>query len=181
MKEGSGQALCWRASRLRSFIGISGPYNIRQQITAFHRRGLDESITERIMDYDIPEHSPTIKMLRQDLCNQVHVTSCFPPVTLFHGTSDQTVSWKSTEGFAEALEHAGVRVETKFYEGKSHTDPIIEDPITGDDPLLQDILSVVSKYTPPKSPGPEIAVEYEAPKKMLPLVIVKLARYVNPF
>jgi len=51
----------------------------------------------------------------------------FPRVYLFHGTADKTVDWHSTEGFAQALQDAGVQnVSVKYYADKTHTDPIIE-------------------------------------------------------
>ena len=110
------------------------------------------------------------------------ITGCFPQFTLFHGTSDETVSWKSTAEFSHALRSAGVPVNSKFYEGKSHTDPIIEDPIDGDDPLMHDILDVISQGTPPDSPGPKnIAMELHKSRKILPTCVVQLARKVNPF
>ena len=72
-------------------------------------------------------------------------------------------------------------MSTKYFDGKTHTDPIIEDPIRGNDPLLNEILDIVRVATPPKSPGPELAVEFETPKQMLPAFLISWARYVNPF
>ena len=57
-----------------------------------------------------------------------------PPITLLHGTADKTCPHAQSEKLCAALLGAGVRtdrVTLKLYPGKTHTSPIIEDPISG--------------------------------------------------
>ena len=49
---------------------------------------------------------------------------------------------------AATLQAAGARVSVELFQGKSHTDPILEDPgelgaLGGPDPLLQALLSLI--------------------------------------
>eukprot|EP01134_Creolimax_fragrantissima_P004208 CFRG4208T1 len=53
-------------------------------------------------------------------------------------------SYVATANFAAALKQAGIHAHVKYYENKSHTDPIIEDPMGGGyDKLVMDIFSIV--------------------------------------
>ena len=68
----------------------------------------------------------------------------WPPILLFHGTADQTVPWEQSHDFAVRLRACGAySVTERYYENKSHTDPIVEDPLCGGDVLLADLLDMV--------------------------------------
>jgi hypothetical protein len=69
--------------------------------------------------------------------------SVLPPVSLFHGDADTAVGHWSSADFAAVLEAAGVPVSLRVYAGKSHTDPILEDPMGGCDELLADVLACI--------------------------------------
>ncbi len=49
-----------------------------------------------------------------------NITSNAPPAIVFFGTEDKLVSVKTAEEFEASMKRAGVRCETKFYEGKGH-------------------------------------------------------------
>ena len=49
-----------------------------------------------------------------------NITSNAPPAIVFFGTEDKLVSVKTAEEFEASMKLAGVRCETKFYEGKGH-------------------------------------------------------------
>lgn len=49
-----------------------------------------------------------------------HVTPDDPPVFLYHGTADKTVSPEHTKAFKAALDRAGVRNELRWAEGRGH-------------------------------------------------------------
>ncbi|OQS01709.1 isoprenylcysteine alpha-carbonyl methylesterase ICME-like [Achlya hypogyna] len=165
----------WKPSRLRNFIGISGPYNIQESIELFHEHGLDRRVLGRIMNNDILHHSPTdrVRQLPKQLA------AALPTIHLFHGTADTTVNWKSTQLFARVLNKAGATVHVKYYADKTHTDPIIEDPIQGDDPLLNDVIGIIRTSSPPYSP--KLSTTFRPPEKLCPNFLVHCARRVNPF
>ncbi|OQR88204.1 isoprenylcysteine alpha-carbonyl methylesterase ICME-like [Thraustotheca clavata] len=165
----------WSPSRLRNFIGISGPYNIQDSIERFHDHGLDRSVLARIMNNDILHHSPTDRVTKLG-SNQ---STLLPSIHLFHGTADRTVSWHSSAKFAQVLQAAGATVHVKYYANKTHTDPIIEDPIEGDDPLLNDVIAIVRESSPPYSP--KLPLQTTSPQRLCPHALVAAARIVNPF
>ena len=69
----------------------------------------------------------------------------WPPIALFHGTADQTVDWHHSVDFATSLRACGATdVVERYFEHKSHTDPILEDPLLSEaDPLLDELLRLV--------------------------------------
>ncbi|RHY96834.1 hypothetical protein DYB35_003076 [Aphanomyces astaci] len=157
----------WQPSRLRNFIGISGPYNIHESMEVFHAHGLDRQVFAAIMDHNVLPKA---------------TAALFPSMHLFHGTADRTVPWTSSQSFVDALVGVGIDAHIKFYTGKTHTDPIIEDPIQGDDPLLSDILAIIRRSSPAESPQPRPDhLQFRPPGAMLPAMLVHAARRVNPF
>lgn len=115
------------------------------------------------------------------ILRQVNVIKCFPPVALFHGSSDRTVRCCNSEEFATALNLAGIDATCKLYSRKSHTDSIIENPIEGNDPLLFDIIDAVNGWSPLKDTDPQSLPTFEPPSQMLPSFLIQAARFVNPF
>lgn len=174
----------WELKQVRSFIGISGPYNIEVAVETFHRHGFDKNVVERIMASKLAYYSPALRLLAKSKSPHVkHLLEDFPPVFLFHGTADKTVSWQSSEQFASALEACKVPVKVHYFENKSHTDPIIEDPILGDDFLLEKIKTIIMENSPRDANG---ATKYQLgaltpAKRSYPSLLVNLARRVNPF
>lgn len=67
-----------------------------------------------------------------------------PPFLLIHGKADKTVHFKETDFFARCLHAAGVVVSVRYYKNYSHTDPIIEGPLTGHDHLCHDLLAFIT-------------------------------------
>ena len=181
------QPITWKLRQVRSYIGISGPYNMEASIATFHRHGFDRAVVERIMAHRLAYYSPSLRLLalselpshtRKELMDD------FPPCFLFHGTADKTVSYRSSEQLTAALRSCSVKVSTRYYEGKTHTDPIVEDPIVSDDFLLDDVMAVLKAQAPndPITGKPyfELGVPPQE-RRYYPKVLVQLARKVNPF
>mmetsp|Transcript_11037 Transcript_11037/g.37510 ORF Transcript_11037/g.37510 Transcript_11037/m.37510 type:complete len:95 (+) Transcript_11037:1491-1775(+) len=93
-----------------------------------------------------------------------------------------------------ALERAGGRVETvKLYEGKSHTDPILEDPCKGSDPLMLDLLNLITakdSSTSSLSSSPSSSsLSSSSSSSLSPIIqhrrlhprVIAVARWLNPF
>jgi arylsulfatase A-like enzyme/acetyl esterase/lipase len=49
-----------------------------------------------------------------------HISAATPPAIVFLGTQDKLVPVKALETFASGMKQAGVRCETRFYEGRDH-------------------------------------------------------------
>lgn len=183
----------WSVRSLTRWIGISGPYDILDLLPTLHQRGLHRSVARALMDQDVLSHSPYRRV--RDLIalkeqGKSDAASLLPPVHLFHGTADATVPFAQADRLAEVLGEAGVAVSTRFYAGKSHTDPILEDPIEGEgDALMADLLRLVSPRgqpavgegvgSPPEKPQAVAAAGHCPPR--LKAALLRWGRFVNPF
>jgi prenylcysteine alpha-carboxyl methylesterase len=165
------KSLKWQASCLRGWIGISGPYNFQALASHLHRRGLYQSVLSEIMEKDLEKHSPTKLVRSHPVYSDPRVLKLLPPIYLFHGSEDNCVPDSSSFEFAFALSRRGVDVTPIIYTGKSHTDPILEDPIGGDCQLLADLVMIMC--------GSRSYLK--VPKQIYPKPLLVLARLVNPF
>jgi acetyl esterase/lipase len=165
----AGKRTSWTAHKLRGFIGISGPYDLPHIQEHLDRRGLPSMVFRRMMksrsEDDLSRYSPArlaqqpwlIKHMRGgDTHHSTRTTGhghpthhhtrmdrLLPPFLLIHGKADKTVHFKETDFFARCLHAAGVPVSVRYYKNYSHTDPIIEGPLTGHDHLCHDILAFI--------------------------------------
>lgn len=80
--------------------------------------------------------------------NQNHnLESILPPMSIFHGTADETVPFEVSEKFAASLHQAGVATEYIAYEGWSHTDPILEAIMMADHRFHADLYDRLYQWT----------------------------------
>ncbi|ETO19932.1 hypothetical protein RFI_17290, partial [Reticulomyxa filosa] len=98
------------------------------------------------------------------------------PVFLFHGQNDQSVPVSGTTTFAKYLEKLNVETYIKVYQNKTHTGPIIEDPIEGNDPLICDVLKVIYPNNNMERVVNEIQENIKGHMK-IPSCIVAMARH----
>lgn len=170
--------LAWNASQFKAYFSISGGFNLCQLVDHFHSRGLYRILFLSIMEGEesLHRHSPALRLQSLSLAN---AGSLLPPVFLFHGTADYSIPCDASISFAEVLTSIGVQVETRLYEGKTHTDLFIQDPMRGGyDALLADILAVVhagdtEAQLKDASAGPR--------KRLVPEFFLHLAHRVSPF
>ncbi|CAD7705335.1 unnamed protein product [Ostreobium quekettii] len=161
----------WDPRRTKGFIGVSGAYSLDGLREHLHRRGLCKSLFESIMSLDgkpaLVELSPTYFARKLGL----RLRGELPEVLLLHGKADKSVPCMSSSTFCEALNSGGVKCECRLYEGKSHTDPLVDDALRGGrDALMEDIVEMVLKRKIQK---------WQAP--LLPGFLVTAASFVCPF
>lgn len=162
----------WSVGSLKRWVGISGPYDMVEALPKFRRKGMPRVILQSVMSNDLHHYSPTLRVRNLTIGRQQKSLDMLPPMHFFHGTSDDTVDWQQSEGFAQALRESGVEVHTKFYANKSHTDPILEDPVAGaGDELMSDLLQLL-KPTPCST---------DAMRSWQPMSLLRCAKLVNPF
>mmetsp|Transcript_34869 Transcript_34869/g.64920 ORF Transcript_34869/g.64920 Transcript_34869/m.64920 type:complete len:272 (+) Transcript_34869:1-816(+) len=178
--------ISWKPKELAAFVGISGPFDLVDLAGHFHERGLDKRILSSIFEGRLAEFSPTRLVDR-------HRAKQLPPALLVHGTADSSVPSRSASDFAAALQTAGAEVNIKLYAGKSHTDPILEDPMAGNDPLIEELSQLVRSTEPSKAIklicegcaklGKDVELDAAIPqgRRMMPLPVLQLARIINPF
>ena len=130
--------------------------------------------------------APPVIRLRTMLTASCHRPQ--PPLFIFHGLSDATVPPAFSKELAVALRALRLgdgscpHVRERYYAGKSHTDPILEDPIGGGkDVLITDILSLIriGEIAPSGDSGESGDATFLP--QLLPAVLLKFARWFNPF
>ena len=171
---------------LRRWVGISGVYNLSRLMDDLGNRfGLDEQgahtrLFERVMGSALPQASPT--QLVQNLGDQGRLQSLLPPLALFHGTADKTANCEQAREFASALRAVGCRVHEMYFDGATHTDPILESPFSGDDPLMVALLAMVTEHATVESGSTRTTAAPGALlPRMVPAPMIACARWVNAF
>ena len=112
-----------RPDAIRGFIGLAGPYALEPNSLVLNTIFADP--------YG-PEDWQPVRF----------VDASAPPTLLVHGRADRTVALRHTEAMRDALENAGVPVETELYDGASHTDLVAAFA-----PLASGRLPVVERVT----------------------------------
>lgn len=164
--------LTWSVRSLRRWVGVSGPYDIVRLVPAMRNRGIPGRVIRRLMNNDLHLNSPVCRVRDLILSRQDDVLHSLPAVHLFHGLADETCPWQQSDCFAQCLRTAGASVQTKFYPNKSHTDPILEDPVSGaEDELMSDLLQLIH-------PGD---CKTEGARSLQPIFLLRCARMINPF
>ena len=163
----------WDLSKIKGYVGVSGAYNLLTLADHLHRRGLYRHLFESIMTG--PEGRPMLQGLSPALIAQTNLPPAaaarIPHILLLHGTADKSVPIENARGFAEALHGVGVECRLKEYEGKTHTQPIIEDPMRGGrDELMDEVLTLIRGE-------PCLNVQFP----MLPGILIDAATLVCPF
>ncbi|PKA49284.1 Isoprenylcysteine alpha-carbonyl methylesterase ICME [Apostasia shenzhenica] len=177
IKECKGDTITWSVSQIKAFFGLSGGYNMLNLVDHFHRRGLYRSIFLSIMEgeHSLKCFSPEVAVMDSSaqylLEKQMKLFLVNCPYKMSHAICSIT--------FAEALHSVGVQARVILYEGKTHMDLFIHDPLRGGrDELLEDIVSeilsnnaaAVAKHAVPP-PAPRLAPE----------LLLQLARKISPF
>lgn len=188
-------SLRWQPRDLRGYIGISGPYDLVTFIDVLEKRGLNRRLFTSIVGADekslslysplrilhdlrVSSQSPSSLTPSSMDTNtelfyaQPEVVKQFPPILLYHGTKDASVPVSSSQLLHKSLRECGIPCTLTCYAGKSHTDPILEDPMGGHDPLLTDLVGVIS--------GHATNTKQTCHRLVNPYAIA-VARYVNPF
>uniref|UniRef100_A0A7C9E0V0 protein-S-isoprenylcysteine alpha-carbonyl methylesterase n=1 Tax=Opuntia streptacantha TaxID=393608 RepID=A0A7C9E0V0_OPUST len=177
-RESRGERISWSISQIKGYFALSGGYNMSNLVDHFHSRGLYRSIFLSIMEGEqsFKKFSPELLVQDESIAKAV---SLLPPIILFHGTNDSSVPSYASENFADALKKAGAHVEVILYEGKTHTDLFIQDQLRGGkNELFEHMVAVIHS-------GDEEALAKDAMappvRRLLPEMLLKLAREISPF
>ncbi|KAL7480724.1 hypothetical protein ACHAW6_006389 [Cyclotella cf. meneghiniana] len=71
----------------------------------------------------------------------------FPRLCIIHGTNDKTVPVEESIEFLSLLSMIEIPCEHKFYNGWTHTDPILEAPMRGNHLYHRDVYNLVRLWT----------------------------------
>ncbi|XP_039034809.1 probable isoprenylcysteine alpha-carbonyl methylesterase ICMEL2 isoform X1 [Hibiscus syriacus] len=180
IKESRGENTTWSVSQIKAYFGLSGGYNLFNLVDHFHNRGLYRSIFLSIMEGEesFEQFSPEVRI--KDPRNR-EAGSLLPPIKLFHGTSDLSIPSDASINFVEALKGVGAEAEVILYEGKSHTDLFLQDPLRGGkDDLFDHMVAVIHADAGDEEALAKYAL---APprRRLVPEFLLWLARHISPF
>ncbi|RLN00239.1 putative isoprenylcysteine alpha-carbonyl methylesterase ICME, partial [Panicum miliaceum] len=138
----ASEGISFVCNNVVSFGGDPNKYNIQKLVDHFHERGLYRSIFLSIMEGEesLPLFSPEIVTKK----SSAEAIALLPEIVLMHGTADYSIPSSASETFVDVLKHAGGKVKLQLYEGKTHTDVFLQDPLRGGrDQLVEDVISVI--------------------------------------
>uniref|UniRef100_A0A7N2L8D6 Peptidase S9 prolyl oligopeptidase catalytic domain-containing protein n=1 Tax=Quercus lobata TaxID=97700 RepID=A0A7N2L8D6_QUELO len=159
-------------------MSISQRYNLFKLVDYFHSRGLYRSVFLSIMEGEksLERFSPEVVVQNPNIRNAV---SLLPPIILFHGTADYSIPSDASTSFTETLQRVGVKAESILFEGKTHTDLFLQDPMRGGrDEMFEDLVGIIHA-----GDADAIAKDAVAPprRRLVPEFMLQLARRVSPF
>ncbi|XP_057765668.1 probable isoprenylcysteine alpha-carbonyl methylesterase ICMEL2 [Salvia miltiorrhiza] len=178
MKEAAGETTTWSVSQIKYYFGLSGGYNLFNLVDHFHSRGLYRSIFLGIMEGEESLHRYSPEVVARDP-NTRNAVSLLPPIILFHGTDDYSIPSDASTSFSKTLRDAGAQSESILYEGKTHTDLFLQDPMRGGkDDLFEDLIRLIHG-----DDAEALAKDVTAPprRRLVPECMLRLARKVSPF
>ncbi|PHU25440.1 putative isoprenylcysteine alpha-carbonyl methylesterase ICMEL1 [Capsicum chinense] len=178
IKESRGETVCWSTSQIKAYFGLSGGYNLPNLVDHFNNRGLYRSIFLSIMEGEesLQKFSPEIMVQDQSSKAAVHL---LPHIILFHGTSDGSIPSDSSKAFVDTLHGVGAQAELILYEGKTHTDLFLQDPLRGG---KDDLFGYIVAYI---HANDKEALDKDAMvpprRRLVPEILLKLACRTSPF
>ncbi|CAH9102172.1 unnamed protein product [Cuscuta epithymum] len=178
IKEARGEMVSWSVLLIKAYFGSSGGYSLPNLVDHFHGRGLYRSIFLSIMEGEESLQSFSPEALVQDPSYKAAV-SLLPHIILFHGTEDKSIPCQESKRFLNTLLRVGARAELILYEGKTHTDLFLQDPLRGGkDDLFDYVVALIHA-------GDKEALDRDAsapPRtRLVPEILLKLARWISPF
>ncbi|KFK37704.1 hypothetical protein AALP_AA3G018000 [Arabis alpina] len=178
IKESRGESISWSVSQIKAYFGLSGGYNLFKLVEHFHNRGLYRSIFLSIMEGkgSLEKFSPGVRLKDPRVKK---AASLLHHIVLFHGSADYSIPPEASKTFADALRAVEVKTDIIIYEGKSHTDLFLQDPLRGGkDELFDHIVSMIHAEDSDALTKDAVAPER---KRLVPEFLLKLAGKVSPF
>lgn len=178
IEESRGETVSWSTSQIKAYFGLSGGYNLPNLVDHFNNRGLYRSIFLSIMEGEesLQKFSPEIMVQDQSSKAAVHL---LPHIILFHGTSDSSIPSDSSKAFVDTLHGEGAQAELILYDGKTHTDLFLQDPLRGGE---DDLFDYIVAYIHANDKEALAKDAMAAPRKRLvPEILLNLARRISPF
>lgn len=160
-------SLSWSPSMFKVFVGVSGVYDLPMEAEHLETIGIVPFLSHLSVDGDLTSFSPSL-MLQEEIYSKA--AGRHPAVHLFHGQADTSVPLEMSTSFARALRKANVPVEVFLQKGATHSEPVVEGPLAGDDIQAQLIL-------------PYLLPDVRLPRApcFMPRSVLAIAKWVMPF
>ncbi|KAL3719379.1 hypothetical protein ACJRO7_004351 [Eucalyptus globulus] len=178
IKESRGESISWSLSQIKAYFGLSGGYNLFSLVDHFHNRGLYRSIFLSIMEGEksFKRFSPEVRVQDPSIRN---AASLLPPILLFHGTGDYSIPSDASKNFAATLQSLGAKAELVLFDGKTHTDLFLQDPLRGGEDELFDHLVALIHADDPEAQAQDAMAPPRS--RLVPELLLWLAHRISPF
>lgn len=134
----------WSVADLKGYLGVSGPYDLVALEPHLESRGLCSFLPSMCAHQSLAECSPARLLRAAGPALAARAVERLPPVHLLHGEEDQMVPATGSRDFADSLRSAGAcTVFAELRPGVSHTRPIVEGPMQGEDPQAELVLRML--------------------------------------
>lgn len=163
-----GAKLPWSPSMFKVFLGVSGVYDLPMEAEHLETIGIFPFLSH-LVDGDLASFSPSL-MLQEDAYSDA-AGRYLPSVHLFHGQADTSVPFEMSTSFARALKKANVQVEVSLQKGATHSEPVVEGPLGGEDIQARLLLPYLDKV--PEAKG--------TARCFMPRPVLTIAKWVMPF
>lgn len=129
---------------LKGLIVLSAPLDLEAMRVRFGQFGLDEGLVDRIFGHNIEQYDAMQLLARLNLST----IQTLPPMRIYHGTADTTVPVQISKDFCRTFQNMRPLDDVRYYEGWSHTDPILEGPADADHRFHRDVFDAVCEWSP---------------------------------
>ena len=201
----------WLPTDMCGLVSVSAPYNFDMMTRTFRRHGLDPHVVWKGMfqrnqqnpnDYD-PLHlvQQRLARYRQDTTLSQHSDRYsedspglhLPRMELWHGLRDKTVPWESAQLFGEALaelqshsQSTRQSVQYRLFETWTHTDAILESPLSGCHEFHKELFHLVHEWTMTHEEDVGVFPHWQDDHGVLkpmwcPTCLAQLGRFFIPF
>ncbi|KAG6777509.1 hypothetical protein POTOM_017334 [Populus tomentosa] len=174
IREAKGEeSISWSVFQIKAYFGLSGGSIGNTEQNKFLLT-CGYSIMEG--EESLKRFSPGVRIEDPSIRNAVFL---LPPVILFHGTADYSVPSFASKDFAAALQRLGAQTELILFDGKTHSDLFLQDPLRGGkDDMFDHLVAVIHA-------GDEEALAKDAMapprRRLVPEVLLRMASHISPF
>ena len=173
----------WPVRDLHLAFGLSGPYDMLRMREHLHHRGIHRSVTSKVFGGGaaLRYYSPELQAQQKYF---PAIAKELPPLFLFHGLSDMTVSHLSTVRFAQRLQSHGAAVQTRYFEAMTHSGPLVEDLMHNkmvEEDWVHELRRVLRHRDMRHGHEVRRTKKYVASTTFVPRWRMRAARYINPF
>jgi len=183
----------WKARDLKGFSIVSSPLSLGSPAMthSFRRKGFDDNMVHQMFGLEKEQFDPLLQL--QNFASTENTKDEFlnelPPISIYQGTNDKTVPYEVSEAFYKELramydnnnEVHSNKVSFTSYVGWTHTDPILERPMDGDQQLHKDLYHDVIQWTNTTLDSTSWPVDSYVNDRLCPHFMVEMGRIVMPF
>ncbi|KAL7577351.1 hypothetical protein ACA910_002086 [Epithemia clementina (nom. ined.)] len=193
----------WRPCDLCGFVSASTPFHFPSMYRTFRRHGLwSKTVLKGMFEKESKnpnDYDPLILVRQQQQLQQstplqpLHL----PRIEIWQGLRDKTVPWESSQTFGQELHdlqqcstpssNVISTVNFRLFETWTHTDAIIEGPLSGSNEFHKELFDVVKEWTMTQDTNSSTTCaewcddDFILEPMWCPKILAQLGRFFIPF